>query len=152
MTTLPAGVVEQLIVEDIGSIVETFKQSFDDCVRKVEKPNVLVAGVTGTGKSSLINAIFGASVTQVGDGTPVTQFFTKIEPPDKPITIYDSKGLEDGFHEQFIHDTQKFFEKLRSRPQLKDHIHVIWYVVNAASGRFEPFEVYLIKQIFAPTH
>lgn len=150
-TIFSSGIVEQLISDDIESIVDTFKLSFDDCLRNVEKPNVLVAGVTGAGKSSLINAIFGASVALVGDGTPVTQHFSKLEPPDKPINVYDSRGLEDGYHEEFIADTIKFFDTLRSQPQLKDHIHVIWYVINAASGRFEPFEIYLISQVFAPT-
>jgi len=31
---------------------------------------------------------------------------------------------------------------------LEDCIHVIWYVVNAASGRFEPFEARLLRELF----
>jgi len=150
-SSLSGVVVEQLIVDDIEIIAQTFQQAFYDCVRHVEKPNVLIAGVTGAGKSSLVNAIFGSTVAQVGDGVSVTQHFTRIEPPDKPVVIYDSRGLEDGYHQAFIDDTSRFFDSLRSRPQLKDHIHVIWYVVNAASGRFEPFEVQLVKQVFSPT-
>eukprot|EP01095_Lingulamoeba_sp_RSL-Kostka_P007085 TRINITY_DN2236_c0_g7_i1.p1 TRINITY_DN2236_c0_g7~~TRINITY_DN2236_c0_g7_i1.p1 ORF type:complete len:431 (+),score=112.52 TRINITY_DN2236_c0_g7_i1:32-1294(+) len=145
------GVVEQLIVDDIETIAQQFQESFNECVKHVQKPNVLIAGVTGSGKSSLVNAVFGSQIAQVGDGIPVTEHYLRIEPPDKPVVIYDSKGLEDGRHEEFINDTRLFFETMRSKPLLRDHIHVVWYVINSACGRFEPFEEILIREIFAPT-
>mmetsp|Transcript_23475 Transcript_23475/g.40131 ORF Transcript_23475/g.40131 Transcript_23475/m.40131 type:complete len:421 (-) Transcript_23475:16-1278(-) len=148
---LPGGAVERLIEEDIEAIAQSFQIMFQSLIDRVEKPNVLVAGTTGAGKSSIVNAIFGSSVTEVGHGVPVTSHFMRIEPPDKAVVIYDSRGLEDGFHEEFIADTRQFFDSMREKPHLKDQIHVIWYVINCASGRFEPFEVKLIREIFAPT-
>jgi len=148
----PIGsVVEHVIVEDIEKIAAQFQETFRECVRHVQKPNVLVTGVTGAGKSSLVNAIFGSNIAQVGVGVPVTMHYTRIEPPDRPVVIYDSRGLEDGHHVEFINDTRAFFHSLRSRPRVSDHIHVVWYVVNAACGRFEPFELQLVREIFAPT-
>mmetsp|Transcript_7840 Transcript_7840/g.32980 ORF Transcript_7840/g.32980 Transcript_7840/m.32980 type:complete len:426 (-) Transcript_7840:43-1320(-) len=151
MNTITGRTVEQLIVNDIDSITSHFQASFNECILQVQKPNVLVCGVTGAGKSSLINAVFGSNVVAVGDGIPVTAHFVRIEPPDKPVVVYDSKGLEDGFSEEFIAETRAFFEGLRKRPRLQEHIHAIWYVVNAASGRFESFEAQLIREVFAPT-
>lgn len=148
---LPGYAISKLIKDDIGYIARNFQKMFDNCIDKVEKPNVLVAGVTGAGKSSIVNAIFGSTVAKVGHGVPVTEHFNRIEPPDKGVVIYDSKGLEDGCHEEFIADTQDFFDSLRAKTHLKDHIHVIWYVINCASGRFEPFEVKLVREVFAPT-
>jgi len=151
LDSINGGVVEQLIVDDIETIAQQFQDSFSECVSNVQKPNVLVAGVTGAGKSSLVNAVFGSAVAAVGDGVPVTDHFLRIEPVDKPVVVYDSKGLEDGHHEEFIRDTRQFFEHFRAKPLLRDHIHVVWYVINAACGRFEPFEERLIREVFAPT-
>ena len=77
------GVVEQLLTEDIQSITTQFQLSFADCVRNVQKPNVLIAGVTGAGKSSLVNAVFGTSVAPVGSGLPVTKHYCRYEPDNK---------------------------------------------------------------------
>jgi ribosomal protein S27E len=104
-----------------------------------------------TGKSSLVNSIFGANIAQVGVGVPVTMHYTRIEPTDRPVVIYDSRGLEDGHHVEFLQETRAFFQELRSRPRIQEHIHVVWYVVNAACGRFEPFELQLVRDIFSPT-
>ena len=150
VSSLDALVVEGLIVEDIEKIAEHFEATFARCVAEVCKPNVLVVGVTGAGKSSIINAVFGSKIAQVGVGQSVTKHFDRFAPDDLPVVVYDSKGLEDGLHEEFLSDTKTFFTKLRSEPQLGDQIHVIWYVINSAWARFEPFESFLVSQIFSP--
>jgi hypothetical protein len=43
------SVVEHVIVEDIEKIASQFQDTFRECVRHVQKPNVLVTGVTGAG-------------------------------------------------------------------------------------------------------
>lgn len=40
----------------------------------------------------------------------------------------------------FIQDTKTFFKKLRSEPDLENHIHVVWYVIDLTQARFQPFE------------
>jgi hypothetical protein len=40
--------------------------------------------------------------TQVGVGKPLTQHFSRYAPDDMPVVVYDSKGLEQGFHEEFV--------------------------------------------------
>lgn len=95
--------------------------------------------------------MFGEELAKTGAGLPVTQHFQKFEPKDKPIVVYDSKGLEFKEHEAFIKQTGEFFTDLRKKPDVADHIHVVWYVVNVARGRFEKFEAELVRKIFNPT-
>ena len=35
--------------------------------------NIIIAGITGAGKSTLINAVFGKDFAETGKGRPVTQ-------------------------------------------------------------------------------
>lgn len=98
-----------------------------------------------------MNAVFGEELAKSGVGMPVTQHFQKFEPSEKPVVIYDSKGLEWGSHEEFIKETGKFFMELRQSPDVANHIHVVWYVVNTGRGRFENFEAEIVREVFAPT-
>jgi len=65
--------------------------------------------------------------------------------------IYDSKGLEHGQYQDFIESTVSFFEDHRAGTdgQSDNAIHVVWYIVNAAHARFEPFERELCIKLFS---
>ena len=52
---------------------------------KLAQLNVLIIGKTGVGKSTLVNSIFGESITEEGLGKPVTQKIHKIEKMGMPI-------------------------------------------------------------------
>ena len=59
--------------------------------------NIMVAGITGTGKSTLLNAVFGAEVAATGKGRPVTEQIDEYQSADIPIHIWDTVGLEPRF-------------------------------------------------------
>ena len=69
---------------------------FEEMKRTIEKPNVLLVGGTGVGKSSLLNLCFGEQFAQTGIGKPVTEEIQKFSKPDFPVVIYDTKGYEVG--------------------------------------------------------
>lgn len=73
-------------------------------------------------------------------------FDSKYDSPDMRTVIYDSKGLEHGYYQEFIETTNTFFDDHQATPS--DAIHVVWYIVNAAHARFEPFEQELCKKLF----
>ncbi len=123
-------------------IIDRFKSDWNELHLKIKKPRVLIAGITGSGKSSIINTIFGVTIANVGVGYPVTQYFQQFEPANKPIIIYDSKGLECGMHEDFISTTREFLDSHIA------NIDIIWYVINSASTRIQPFEHTLLTDIF----
>ncbi len=91
-STRSIDMVESLIIEDLEYIAQQFESTFTECIANVKKPNVLgtshlqdfvaiyqilitafnpghswatVSGVTGAGKSSLVNAIFGEGMAKV---------------------------------------------------------------------------------------
>ncbi|WP_375511628.1 GTPase [uncultured Nostoc sp.] len=69
------------------------KQEFDNLM----KPNILIIGRTGVGKSSLINAIFCISDAKVGHSQPVTELYNFYSNPNKSVNLYDLKffpGIE----------------------------------------------------------
>ena len=63
-------------------------------VDKMQPLNVLVAGKTGSGKSTLINALFQKNLASTGAGLPITQQLVRITKEGVPLTLYDTKGLE----------------------------------------------------------
>lgn len=78
------------------------------------------------------------------------------------VVIYDSKGLEHGHFEDFIEETNDFFDshQISERGESADAIHVIWlalcvapphtirYIINSAHSRFEPFEETICRKLF----
>jgi len=145
-----SGEIENLIHMDASHLMNYFSHAYDDVKHKVTKPNVLITGVTGAGKSSIVNTVFGFDLAKVGSGKPITQHFTKYELEDKNVIIYDSKGLEHGKHENFLQETQQFFEEheMTKKGDGSNCIHVIWYVISSAGARFQKFEETLCKNIF----
>lgn len=111
--------------------------------------NIMVAGITGTGKSTLINAVFGSDMAATGTGRPVTEHIDEYENGDIPIHIWDTVGLE--------LDSEKTRESIRSikatiaakaeSNDLYDKVHAIWYCINSGSNRYQGAELDFIKEL-----
>jgi predicted GTPase len=72
------------------------RDQVDRLIREVPRPNILTLGITGGGKSSLINHVFADAVAATGAGKPVTQGITFYDSPACGIGIFDSRGYEFG--------------------------------------------------------
>lgn len=76
--------------------------------------DVLLVGGTGAGKSSTLNALFGAIVAKVGDGVdPETQHISAHKLHDY-LRIHDSAGLGDGRNADLEHEKNINDELLRT--------------------------------------
>jgi uncharacterized protein (DUF697 family) len=99
--------------------------------------NIVVAGFTGVGKSTLINAVFGADFCKTGTGAPVTQGIDRITQADKPVVLYDTKGLEVENSQAIIANLETLLKELRANNDPALQPHAMWLCVNTDAGRFE---------------
>jgi GTPase Era involved in 16S rRNA processing len=125
-----------------------YQEEYESFAQEMGKCNAMVLGLTGVGKSTLINAVFGFSTAKTGTGRPVTNEIREHSHPNSPINIYDTPGLEaDG---EKIKRTKEAVSKLiinKQHEDPKNHIHFIWYCINNKSNRIQPAEEEWIKDL-----
>ena len=111
--------------------------------------NIIVAGITGTGKSTLLNAVFGQDFARTGTGRPVTSSMNDYETPDIPIHIWDTVGLEldSAKTKETIANIRKTIADKSSSQDQFDRIHAIWYCINAGSNRYQGAELDFISDL-----
>ena len=132
---------------------EELEKELDDILEMDDLPtaNIIVAGITGTGKSTLINAVFGSDMAATGRGKPVTEKINEYESEDTPVRIWDTVGLE--------LDSQKTKESIAgikatiaSKVDSDNHfdrVHAIWYCINSGSNRYQGAELEFIKELYS---
>lgn len=148
-------------IRDLGEMMSTmnpqFKKLIDIVTEKEEeqkeslnqhKVNLIVAGKTGTGKSTLINVCFRKKMAETGIGRPVTQNTQLIEDEvgDIPLRIHDTVGLEltESTKNATISNIHDLIEECKGTDR---EIHCVWYCVLAGSNRFEQPEEDLIANV-----
>jgi uncharacterized protein (DUF697 family)/predicted GTPase len=134
------------VVEDFN-----FEATVKDALRKALKEcghvNVLIAGRTGVGKSTLINGVFQGNFATTGQGRPVTQNTREIRKEGIPLSIFDTRGLEMADFTKTL-DNLKSLVTERSRSiDSSQHIHVAWICIAEDFRRVEPAEEELVKML-----
>ena len=113
-------------------VKKEFNSKYEEARQRFGKrPNILVCGYTGSGKSSLVKAILGDVVpdSAIGDGAPKTMGYDCYE--NDLVRIWDSKGLELGETEaSFTEETRRFVRSRQDDPNVDNHIHLVWYTIQ----------------------
>lgn len=113
--------------------------------------NIIVAGITGTGKSTLINAVFGEDIAKTGIGRPITANINDYSVPEIPVRIWDTVGLEldSAKTEESIRNIRQTIANKASSKDPFDCIHAIWYCISAGSNRYQGTELSFIKNLYS---
>ena len=132
-------------------VKKEFNSKYEEARERFGKrPNILVCGYTGSGKSSLAKAILGDIVpaSAIGDGAPKTMGYDCYE--NDLVRIWDSKGLELGETEEaFTEETRRFVRSRRNDPDVDNHIHLVWYTIQGPGARVTECDKNLIREIFS---
>jgi uncharacterized protein (DUF697 family)/GTPase Era involved in 16S rRNA processing len=122
-----------------------FGQKYEEKGREIGRFNLAIFGKTGVGKSTLVNAIFGADVAETGIGAPVTQGSHLYLHAQGHFGVLDTRGLEIGTDDSTIlKELQEYVRELRRAP-LSEQVHVAWYCIRAGDRRFEDTEEAFIR-------
>lgn len=115
-------------------------------IEKMNPVNILIAGKTGVGKSTLINNVFRENLADTGIGKPVTKHLRRISKEGIPIALYDTRGLE--LNPKVQKDIKnEIFDLVEQNKQTRDAVHAVYYCIQANSSRIEETEIDLIKEI-----
>ena len=111
--------------------------------------NIMVAGITGTGKSTLLNAVFGSELAATGKGKPVTSHIDEYQNDSVPIHIWDTVGLEldSAKTKESINSIRDTIASKANSDDQFDHVHAIWYCINSGSSRYQGAELDFIKDL-----
>lgn len=99
---------------------------------------VLVLGMTGTGKSTLVNAMVEAPVAAARAGAPLTIGAQRYRTAERLGRLIDTRGLESAA------GTTSPSGELTVLASLVD---VVWYCVHAELGRFQPGERAVVRNL-----
>lgn len=132
---------EKIAQEAINAIAEKIKN--------LKTLNIIVAGKTGVGKSTLINAVFKDKLAKTGMGKPVTTHMRKITKKGVPLAIFDTRGFELGKEVQaeVKKEVVETISKGLATQDINKAIHCIWYCINTASNRIEPEEIEWLREL-----
>ena len=117
--------------------LDLLEEKVDAARRDLGRVNILVAGKTGVGKTTLINAVFGSRVGVTGVGEPVTKKVAQYEPPGLPLRLWDTRGLETAAFQETLDAVEQAVEGAAASGRPEDRVHIAWVCIAEPGGRVE---------------
>lgn len=123
---------------DLGGVV---RKAVEEAMRELRTVNILIAGRTGVGKSTLINSVFAGNLAETGQGRPVTRGTREYWKDGLPLRIFDTRGLETAAYHETLGGLAKIVDERRRDQDRDRHIHVAWLCIAEDSRRVEHAEI-----------
>ncbi|MGF1619170.1 MAG: DUF697 domain-containing protein [Rhodomicrobiaceae bacterium] len=112
--------------------------------------NIIVAGRTGVGKTTLIGAIFGEDVGNTLMGRPRTRgrIWYPVDPSEAEILrLCDTEGLEMERYKETLDGLKREIQSRNTSSDPFDHIHVAWLCIDEPSLTVQPGEEALVEML-----
>ncbi|NJR48596.1 MAG: DUF697 domain-containing protein [Leptolyngbyaceae cyanobacterium CSU_1_3] len=136
-----------MAIAESFNIADSVKNALRNALKERGHVNILIAGRSGVGKSTLVNAIFQGNLATTGQGRPVTQNTREIKKEGVPLSIFDTRGLEMADFSKTVGDVRSFVSERARNTDPKQHIHVAWVCIAEDLRRVEPAEEELVKML-----
>lgn len=127
--------------------MENFDELINVAINKATESrghiNILIAGRSGVGKSTLINAVFQSDLAETGQGQPVTQNTREITKEGIPLSIFDTRGLEMNDFSETLGELEEIINERCNDRDENRHIHLAWICIQEDGRRVEDAEIKL---------
>jgi uncharacterized protein (DUF697 family)/GTPase SAR1 family protein len=123
------------------------KEAADKADAERGRINILIAGRTGVGKSTLINSVFQGNLATTGQGKPVTKETREITKDGIPVSIFDTRGLETDKYKETLAALKSLVADRRNDSDIDRQIHAAWLCISEDSRRVEDAECELLKML-----
>ena len=132
------GTAAALIADNL--LEETSKH-----LRSIGTVNILVAGQTGVGKSTLVNSVFGEDFARAAAGRPVTEHAEWYSSDTVPLRILDTRGLEAKDYAGTLGAMRAEIEASRAEMDERNQLHIGWVCIAAPSSRVQDCELDIVR-------
>jgi uncharacterized protein (DUF697 family)/GTP-binding protein EngB required for normal cell division len=120
------------------------REKVEQAMRERGHATVLIAGRSGVGKSTLINAVFQGRLAETGHGRPVTQEIREYTKPGMPISLIDSRGLEANRYKETLAQLEGLVKDRQRDSDGNRHVHCGWVCLSEDSRRVDQGEIALV--------